>query len=486
MSGAALLVRLLWRGRVATLGALALLVAGCAVTPPYHVPSAPVPDAYKEGPVAGATWLPAAPADALDRGPWWTLFGDPELDRLEEQVAISNQNVAAAVAAYAQAQALVREQRASLFPTLGLDASARRSGGRGAQSTGNAYSASLNAGWEPDLWGKLRAGVDSARAGAQASEADLAGARLSAQAELAIDYYSLREADAEIDLLKASVEGYERSLQITQNRYQVGVVARTDVLQAQTQLASTRADLASVQAQRARLEHAIAVLIGKPPAAFSLAPAPWKASVPGVPVGLPSTLLQRRPDIAAAEREVAAANANIGIQRSAYFPSLGLSASLGSGGSHVADRFSASGTLWSVGLSVAQTLLDFGATRARVAGAEAARDAAVARYRQTVLTAFQAVEDQLAASRWLVEQEALRREASAAADLTEQQILNRYRAGQLNYTDVVTAQVSALNARRALVQLGLSRQTAAITLIQALGGGWGGLGTEPPSGTPPP
>jgi NodT family efflux transporter outer membrane factor (OMF) lipoprotein len=463
------------------LAGAAALAAGCSVTPPYEVPSAQVPEAFKEVPAEGATWLPAAPADALDRGPWWTLFGDPDLDQLTEQVSISNQNVAAAVAAYAQARALVSEQRAALFPTLVLDASGRRFGGRGStQGSASAYAASLDASWEPDLWGRLRAGVSSAQASAQASEADLAGARLSAQALLATDYFSLREADAEIDLLKATVDGYERALQITQNRYNVGVVPRTDVLQAQTQLASTRADLATLQGHRATLEHAIAVLVGKAPAQFAIAPAPWKANVPGVPVGVPSTLLQRRPDIASAERKVAAANAQIGIQRSAYFPSIGITASVGSAGASFNNLFNASGTLWSLGLTAAQTLLDFGATKARVAEAEASRDAAIAGYRQTVLTAFQAVEDQLSGIRAFSEQEALRREASAAADLTEQQILNRYRVGQVNYTDVVTAQVSALSARRTLVQVVLGRQTSTIALVQALGGGWPGIGSTPP------
>jgi len=453
--------------------AASLALAGCSTVPPYTAPSAPVSATFKEAPESGATWLPAAPADALERGPWWTAFADAELDALERQVEVSNQNVAQAVAAYAQAQALVREQRAALFPNLVLDASARRTGGRGTTGeAGNAFSVTAGASWEPDLWGRLRAGVSAAQAGAQASEADLAGARLSAQAALATDYFSLREADAEIVLLRLSVEGYARSLQITQNRYAVGVVAKTDVLQAQTQLASTRADLASLQAQRARLEHAIAVLVGKAPGDFALPAAPWGASVPPIPLGVPSTLLQRRPDIASAERAVAQANAQVGIQRSAYFPSVALSGSLGSAGSRVADLFGASGTLWSLGLSAAQTLLDFGATRARVAQAEAARDVAVARYRQTALAAFQAVEDQLASIHWLAEQEALRREASAAADLTEQQILNRYRAGQVNYTEVVTAQASALNARRSLVQIALARQSSAVALIQALGGGW--------------
>lgn len=449
------------------------MITGCAVAPPYRTPAAPVPETYREAPVAGAVWLPAAPPDALERGDWWTLFDDPQLDRLVERVRVSNQNVAAAVAAYAQAQALVREQRASRWPLLGLDASARRSGGSGTLSNGgNTVQASLGASWEPDLWGRLGLGVTSAQAGAEASAADLAAATLSARAELATDYFSLREADAEIGVLRATVEGYERSAQIARNRYEAGVVAKTDVLQAETLLANTRADLASLVGQRARLEHAIAVLVGSAPGDVAVAPGEWRGMVPAVPLDVPSTLLQRRPDIAAAERAVASVNAQIGIQRSAYFPSLALTATFGAGATSFADLFSAGGSLWALGLSVAQTIFDAGATQARVAGAEAAHGAAVARYRQTVLTAFQGVEDQLAASRALVEQEALRREASTAADAIEVQVMNRYRAGQLGYTEVIIAQVAALNARRALLQLALARQSTAIALIAALGGGW--------------
>jgi NodT family efflux transporter outer membrane factor (OMF) lipoprotein len=367
----------------------------------------------------------------------------------------------------------VREARASLFPSLGVSASARRAGSRGRSgSDANTYGASLDGEWQPDLWGRLGRGVESAAASAQASAADLAAARLSAQGELVVDYFSLREADAEASLLARTAEGYARSLQITQNRYAAGVVARADVLQAETQLANARADISALRATRARYEHAIAVLVGKAPADFALAEAPWQQAVPAVPLGLPSELLQRRPDIAANERAVAAANAQIGIQRSAYFPSLTLSGSLGSSGSRVGDLFSASGLLWSFGVSAAQTLFDAGARNARVDAAEASRDLAVARYRQTVLAAFQSVEDQLSTTRSLAEQATLRKLASDAADLTEQQILNRYRAGQVSYTEVVTAQASALSARRALVRNAVDRQVSAITLIQALGGGW--------------
>ena len=455
----------------ATACVAAVLLAACNTAPVYRVPDAPTPAAYKEAPLAGAVWLPAAPADALDRGPWWSLFGDADLDRLAAQIDISNQNVATAVANYAQARALVREQRAALFPSLGVSATARRDGGNGA-AAGNSLQAILGASWEPDLWGRLGNSVVVARANAQASAADLASARLSAQAELATNYFSLREADAELALLRTSVTAYERALQIASNRYAVGVIAKTDVLQAQTLVANTRASLVALEGTRARLEHAIAVLIGKPPGDVAIIVTPWNDRVPAVPTGLPSLLLQRRPDIAAAERAVAAANANIGIERSAYFPSLALSASFGVVGSSVGGLFGAAATLWSLGVSAAQTLFDAGARTARVEGAEAFRDAAVARYRQTVLAAFQTVEDQLASLRSLAAQEVLVREASVAADATEAQILNRYREGQLNYTDVVTAQITALNARRALLLIALSRQASAIALIQALGGGW--------------
>lgn len=446
-------------------------LAGCSVAPPYEPPAlaTPLPTAFKE---AGALWQPAAPADAIDRGAWWTLFGDPDLDRLAAQVQVSNQNIAAAVAAYAQAQALVREQRAGLLPGVNLSASETRSGGEGSARRGTTAQAALGASWAPDVWGRLGSTVDSARASAQASEADLAAARLSAVGSLVTAYFQLREADAEADLLRATVEAYERSLRIARNRYDAGVAAQSDVLQARTQLANARADLATVQRNRAGYEHAIAVLAGQPPSAFALPPGTWVARVPEVPAALPSTLLERRPDIAAAERAVAAANAQIGVQRSAYFPSFSLTASLGRSGAGLGDLFSASGALWSLGLSAAQTVFDGGAIAARVEQARAAREARIANYRQTVLGAFQTVEDQLTAVRTLQAQEPLRQEAVSAAQRTEEQLLNRYRAGQVGYTEVVTAQVAALSARRALLQLQVNRQLAAASLVQALGGGW--------------
>ncbi|WP_395400258.1 efflux transporter outer membrane subunit [Pseudoduganella sp. UC29_106] len=447
--------------------ALAAL-GGCALTPTYEVPTTPQPAGFKEA----QGWQPAAPADALERGPWWELFGDPVLNELAASIEVNNQNVAAAAASYAQARAIVAEQRAAMFPVVNLNASADRSGGGGDTRTASQYRVNIGGSWEPDIWGRLRAGVSGAQASAQASAAELAAAKLSAQGELAANYISLRQADATKQLLETTVAGYERVQQITQNRFNAGIAAKSDLLQAQTQLANARADLLTVTRQRAQFEHAIAVLLGKAPADFTLAPAAWSLKAPEVPVGVPSTLLERRPDIAAAERRVASANTQIGIARAAYFPSLNLSASGGYAAGAVGGLFSASNSLWALGLSAAQTVFNAGATGARVDQARAGRDIAIAQYRQTVLSAFADVENQLAATRVLGEQQALRRVASEAADQVEQQLENRYRAGQVSYTEVVTAQVTALNARRALVQAQADQQTAAVALIQALGGGW--------------
>jgi len=467
--------------------AATLLATGCAVGPNYQRPTTVDVSQFKEA----QGWVPAAPADALERGPWWQLFGDAQLNTLASQVDVSNQNIAAAVAAYAQARALVREQRASLFPTVALDSGASRSGsGGGTNNTnnigtggsgsrvGNNYQLGIGASWEPDVWGRLGRAVDGASASAQASAADLAAARLSAQGELAVNYLSLRQLDAQKALLASTLEGFQRTLTITQNRYNAGISTKTDVLQAQTQLANTQAEAIGLERQRAQLEHAIAVLIGQAPGNFSLPPlaaGQWQPVVPEVPVGVPSTLLQRRPDIAAAERRVAVANEQIGIARSAYYPSLSLSASGSTSASRVADLFSAGSAAWSLGLSAAQVLFNAGATGARVDGAQAAHEQAVARYRQTVLVAFADVEDQLAATRVLTAQQTLRQQASSAADQVEQQVLNRYRAGQVSFTEVITAQATALSARRTLVQAMADRQTTAVALIQSLGGGWTGV-----------
>lgn len=453
--------------------ALALVLAGCAVGPTYQRPDVETPMVFKEG---RGEWIRAVPADTLERGPWWALFEDPTLDELASQVEVSNQNVAVAVARYAQARALVAEQRASLFPTVTLDGSANRSGGGGSTPSRSSYQLGIGASWEPDVWGRLSRTVDSARAGEQASLADLQAARLSAQGELAIDYFNLRELDAQMALQEQTIVGFESSFRIAQNRYNAGIAARTDVLQAETQLTNARADLLGLERQRATLEHAIAVLVGKAPANFALEARPaWQGVVPDVPLDIPSTLLQRRPDIAAAERRAAQANEQIGIAQAAYYPSLRLSGSAGLGAATLGDLFSASALVWSLGASVAQTLFNAGATTARVESARASLAEAAARYRQTVLAAFQQVEDQLVASRILQQQLVLRQQAAQAANLVEQQVLNRYKAGQVSFTEVVTAQVTAQNARRAVAQALSDRQVAAVALIQALGGGWRGL-----------
>ena len=458
--------------------AASLLLAGCAapqLAPKYEVPPlADMPITFKEG--RGA-WVNAAPADTLERGPWWELFDDPVLDDLESRVQVSNQNVAAAIAAYAQARAFTREQRASLFPQVNLDVRSNRTGGPDTP-TRSTYQWSIGATWEPDVFGRLRLGVESARAAEQVSEADLAAARLANQGELATNYFNLRQSDVAYALQAATLAGYARSLQITRNRYEAGVVARTDVLQAESVYTNSQADLLTLERQRANFEHAIAVLVGKAPADFSIAVDPkWSVKVPAIPPEVPSTLLQRRPDIAAAERQVAQANAQIGIARAGFFPSINLTGSLGSSATSIGDLFSVHNLVWALGSSVAQMIFDAGATQARVEQARASLDQSAARYRQSVLTAFQDVEDQLVGLRVLGQQQSLRLEASRAADLVERQVLNRYEAGQVNYTEVITAQQNAATARRSLVQAQVDHQLAAVALIQALGGGWSGLAT---------
>lgn len=463
---------------IASVLVASLLLAGCVnLAPKYEVPKVDTPVAFKEG--KGA-WVAAAPADSLERGRWWTLFDDPVLDALASQVEVDNQNVAAAVAAYAQARAITREQRAGLFPQVDFGNRTNATGGP-EQPTRRSYQMNIGASWEPDLFGRIGNSVQSARAGEQVAQADLASVRLAAQGELAANYFGLREADVLRGLQAETLAGYERSLQITRNRYDAGVVARTDVLQAETQLANSRADLLTLERQRQTFEHAIAVLVGKAPAHFSLPADPkWSVQVPTLPEQVPSTLLQRRPDIASAERRVLQANTRIGIERAAFFPSVTLSGSLTASAATFGELFSASSLAWALGSALAQTIFDAGARSARVDQARAALDQSAAQYRQTVLTAFQDVEDQLVALRVLNEQQALRQQASRAADLVEQQVLNRYQAGQVGYTEVITAQQNAAAARRALVQAQIDRQLAAVALIQSLGGGWGGLAVAAP------
>jgi len=459
-----------------------LALVGCSFAPAYHRPGTVTPTAFKEAP----GWQAAAPADAIAKGQWWLLFNDPALNGLENKVSINNQNVAAAAAAYEQARAAVREARASLFPTVDLSAGATRAGSFGGGQTtiiggntvttgGNGsrrYSVSLGATWEPDLWGRIRNTVSQQKALAQASQADLANATLSAQGELAADYLQLRGIEHQKAILDATVTAYARALQITTNRYNQGVVAKVDVLQAQTQLDSARASAADLERQRATFEHAIAVLVGENPSTFSLPEAIWAPTVPDVPGIVPSVLLERRPDVAAAERRVAAANADIGIQRSAFFPAVNLSGDLGTQSSRLGSLFTAASSIWSLGLTAAETLLDFGARSARVAEARAAYNQAVAQYRQAALTAFQQTEDELAAARILTYVAQQRSNAAASANRVESLTQNQYVAGQIAYSDVITAQTTALSARQTEASAIVDRQLAAVSLIQAIGGSW--------------
>jgi NodT family efflux transporter outer membrane factor (OMF) lipoprotein len=444
------------------------LLSACSVAPTYQVPATPAPASFKE---AGALWQGAQPNDAIDRGDWWTLFADEPLNQLAAQVQINNQNIAAAAAAVQQAQAALRLEQAGLMPTVNGTLGQTRQGG--SQSSGNgSASLGISAAWDADLWGRLRESVSAAQSSAQSSEADLAGARLSAVGSLVQTYFRLREADAEMRILQQSIEGYQRSLQIVQNRYDVGVEARTAVLQAQTTLTTTQASVESLRQSRQTYEHAIAVLTGQAPAQFDLPAVAWNVTVPQVPGIVPSTLLERRPDIAAAERAVAAANAQIGVAQAAYYPSLSLSGSLNRSGSNIGNLFSASGLLWSLGASLSQSIFNAGATTAQVDSARAAHAARTASYRQSVLSAFQAVEDVLSNVAALNAQLPLLQQSLDSAEKVEQQMLNRYKEGQVPYTDVVTAQATALSARRSLIQLQLNQQLAAAQLIQELGGGW--------------
>ncbi|WP_029580114.1 efflux transporter outer membrane subunit, partial [Bordetella hinzii] len=371
--------------------ALAALLAGCAVGPDYQRPDIDVGTAFKEGQQTVPGWRPAQPADTVARGQWWTIYGDPLLDGLMTRLNSANQTIAQAEANYRQAQALVGVARAGFFPTVGAGAGVTRSGGgtsSGSASVGNQYSLTGNVSWELDLWGRLRRELESSRASEAASAADLASARLSAQAALAQNYLQLRVLDEQKRLLQATVQAYERSLTLTRNRYDAGVAGKADVAVAQTQLESTRAQLVDLEWQRGQYEHAIAVLVGTAPSQFSLPPVTFTQQLPEIPVGLPSALLQRRPDVAAAERRAAAANAQIGVAQSAWFPDLTLSASGGFRSGQFADWLTAPARFWSLGPALALTIFDGGAREAQIASARAAYDAQAAAYRQSVLTAL--------------------------------------------------------------------------------------------------
>lgn len=459
--------------------AACVLLNGCTVGPNYVRPSTPVPntDTYKEV----GNWQPAAPADVTPRGSWWEVFQDATLNGLEDKIAVSNQNLKAAEAQYTQARAAVRFFRAGNFPVVSAQASAQRvqqSQNKALFSQGkevvtyNDYQLPLDVSYEPYIWGQVRRQVESARAQAQASAADLATVNLSLNAELAMDYFELRGLDAEEQLLNNTVDAFQRSLQLTQDRFKGGLSSAVDVAQAQTQLETTRAQAIDVRIQRAAFEHAIAVLVGQPPSSFSLAFSPLAVPPPMIPPGLPSQLLERRPDIAAAERRVDAANAQIGVAKSAYYPDITLSASGGFETAAIGTLLSGPSALWAIGASAFGTIFEGGRRHAVTTEAQAAYEQTVATYRQTVLGAFQDVEDNLAAQR-ILQQEAVTQDgAVAAAQHSLQLSLNRYKGGVASYLEVTTAQSLALSDERAAADILTRRMVAGVLLIKALGGGW--------------
>ncbi|HEY1933206.1 MAG TPA: efflux transporter outer membrane subunit [Acetobacteraceae bacterium] len=464
---------------------LLLALAACMVGPNYHRPSAPVPIAFKE--LQG--WTIAQPQDTSDRGPWWTIYHEPELDRLERQVDVSNQTIKQYEAEYRNAVALVAEARAGLFPTVGINAGVTRDSGIGG---GSRSSSSLSGGgggggggapvtqytvegtidWTPDIWGRIRRQVESQAAAAQVSAADLANARLSAQMTLATDYFDLRAEDSLTDLLRRTVAAYEANLRIVHNQYAAGTTSRSDEVTARAQLESARAQLVGVGVQRALYEHAIAVLTGHPPADLTILPAPLIPDVPVLPPGLPATLLQRRPDIAAAERQMQQENALIGVQIAAFYPDISLSTLGGFVGNPLSQLFTTANRVWSLGASASETLFEGGERTAAVAAARATYDQSVANYRQVVLTALQQVEDELASLRILQDQAHAEDVAVSATQLAVNVLLNQYRAGTVAFTTVVTEETALLTQQQAALAVQQNRLVASVALVTALGGGW--------------
>jgi NodT family efflux transporter outer membrane factor (OMF) lipoprotein len=465
-----------------------LLVAlgGCTVGPKYVKPAVPNSASYKEEPPVSRKeldqWQPAHPDDQTSRGSWWQIFGDSELNKLEEQVAGSNESLKIADARLREARAALRFNRASQFPAISTSPSANyvknsdfssSFPSKIQQASKGDFVLPFDLSYEVDFWGRVRRIVAAAREEAQATAADYETAKLSLEAELAVDYFELRSADAQKSLLDDTVKAYTDNLELTKNRFKGGVAPRSDVAQAQTQLDTTRVQDTDVTVQRAEFEHAIAILIGKPPADFNLAPAPLgNYQPPSTPVGLPSELLQRRPDIAAAERRVAEANQQIGIARAAYFPTVTFNGTTGFTGSQGSNWFTWPSAFWAVGPAVAQTLFDAGRRRATSESARANYDAAVATYRQTSLTAFQEVEDNVAALR-ILETEAQQQDQAVASSKDSLQVFtNRYKGGVDTYLQVINAQTIELANERNSIDILRRRLDASVLLIKALGGGW--------------
>jgi len=480
-----------WNGRnYATLGALTLVLfaGGCKVGPNYKMPSAAMAPSFKEQAVEtpppsepGVGWKHAQPGDDKLRGKWWESYSDPQLNELEERVVVSNQNLKAALAQYTQAAAAVQQFRSNLFPTLSVAPSYSRT--RVSQNrptginptSGNPYNdliASGSATWEPDLWGNIRRTVQAARANAQASAADLANVQLSLQSELALDYFELRGLDTQKQLLDDTIQSYQRFLELTISRFHGGVATDADVAQAQTQLDQTIAQDIDVGVQRAQFEDAIATLSGQPASSFSLAPAPLTLTLPTVPVGVPSELLERRPDVAGAERRAAAANEQIGIAIAAYYPQVSLGGTGGFESSRPGNLFQGPSSLWSLGGSATELLFDAGRRHALTVEARAGYDVQVADYRQTVLQSFQDVEDQLAALSILNEEAAAQQKTVADAERSLLIFTNQYKGGVTIYLQVITAQAVELANRRTAADITTRQFAASVQLVKALGGGW--------------
>ncbi len=453
--------------------ALAMLLAACAAGPDYVRPKLDVPAAYKES----GPWKIAEPQIADSHQPWWEAYNDPTLNALIQDAERANQNIRQAEAQYRQARAITDAARAGLWPTAELDAGAQRARtNTSGVKLGDTYSLGLGASWEPDLWGSVRRSIESDNASAESSADALAGVHLSIQSSLAQDYLQLRITDQLRDLYAATVTAYTRSLKLVRAQRAAGVALLSDVALAESQLATAQASAVDLEAQRSQLEHAIAILTGRAPADFTLPPAttaqPFAVQLPVSPAGLPSQLLERRPDIAGAERRVAQANASIGVARAAYFPALTLSAHGGFSAADLSNLFDTPARVWSLGSTLAQTLFDGGLRRARDAQAVAAYDAAVAEYKQTVLTGFQQVEDNLATLRVLDQEAAYQAQAVRSAQLAEQLALSQYRAGTNSYLNVITAQTLSLTNQRTAVQLRGRQLAASVSLITATGGGW--------------
>jgi NodT family efflux transporter outer membrane factor (OMF) lipoprotein len=466
--------------KMAAMLAATTLLAACTVGPDYVKPGVGVPAGYKEAARENGPWKVAAPRDQANRGNWWVVFNDPALSALEEQVIFSNQNLLVAEAQYRQARALARAVHGGYLPTASIGVSAGRfRNSANAHATtpsnmgpANDFSLPLDVSWEADIWGRVRRSVESAQASAQASAAQLENLRLSIQAELAVDYFLLRGIDSERDLLDRTIVAYTKAYELTRNRHEGGIASDADVAQAETQLHTAEAQAVDLRVQRVQLEHAIALLIGKAPAEFSLPMVEAHPVPPGIPLGVPSELLERRPDIAAAERQVAAANAQIGVARAAFYPTLTLGASAGLESSDISNWLSLPSRFWSLGADAALILFDGSRRSALSDQAQAAYDGTVASYRQTVLAAFQDVEDNLAALAILAEEAQIQDGAVKAAQRSLALTTNRYTAGAASYLEVVVAQTASLSNDRAALDISRRRMAASVRLIKALGGDW--------------